>query len=459
MAVNVISLNSNLTKYDLMFINNSIYLYIKVVIFITLGLSPFFCYGNNNRTPYQIVQNESDFLTNYSESYIKSVKAYKTGRELNNPIIELKSDETITVEFDDLSDESTSFDYTILHCTYDWKPSNVIFMDFSDGFEYNRVDKYTNSLGTSTSYIHYSLTLPNSNINLKISGNYILRIVDSYDHSKVVLQQRFMVVEPILAMDARVRQPVILDFLKTSQQLELEVNFSPLGNINPTTDIVTVVSQNNQLDNQVNVLKPQYISPKSIRYSAPDALIFDGCNEYRAINLKSFYYQIPQIRRIENYGGEFHVNLTPDMDNHNQDYVENPDLNGKYIIKRDDSNDSNTEAEYAWVYFTLKTEELYNSDVYLYGEITGWKINPEYKLNFNHNANVYETRVQLKQGYYNYRYVVVDRQTGKINHSQLEGNHFATENSYQIFTYYKSPGILYWRLVGMKGVSSRYSAN
>lgn len=441
-----------------MFINNSIYLYIKGMIFITLCFTSFFCYGNNNTPLIKIVQNDSDILTNYSELFIKSVKAYKTGRVLNNPIVELKTDETITVEFDDLSDESTSYDYTILHCTYDWKPSNVIFMDFCDGFEYNRVDKFTNSMGTSTSYIHYSLSLPNSNVNLKISGNYILRIVDSYNHSKVVLQQRFMVVEPILAMDARVRQPVIVDFIKTSQQLELEVNFSPLGNINPTTDIVTVILQNNQFDNQVKVLKPQYISPKSIRYSAPDALIYDGCNEYRALNLKSFYYQIPQIRRIENYGGEFHVNLVPDMDNHNQDYVENPDLNGKFIIKRDDSNDSNIEAEYAWVYFTLNAEELYNSDVYLYGEITGWRINPEYKLNFNHNNNVYEARVQLKQGYYNYRYVVVDKQTGKIDHSQLEGNHFATENNYQILTYYKSPGIRYWRLVGMKGLSSRYSS-
>ncbi len=440
-----------------MFINISIYSYIKLSIYFISLTTTLYCYGNNNAASYQIVQGETNILTNISESYIKSVKAYKTGRDLNNPIIELNTNETITVEFDDLSDESTSYDYTIIHCTYDWEPSNLIFMDFCDGFEFNRVDKYTNSMGTSTSYIHYSLTLPNRNINLKISGNYILRIVDSYDHSKVVLQQRFMVVEPILAMDARVRQPVIVAFLKTSQQLELDVNLNPLGSINPTTDIVTVILQNNQFDNQINVLKPQYISPKGIKYSAPDELIFNGCNEYRALNLKSFYYQIPQIRRIENYGGEIHVNLTPDIDNHNQDYVENPDLNGKFIIKRDDSNDSNIEAEYAWVYFTLKTEELYNSDVYLYGEIAGWRINPEYKLNFNHSTNVYEARVQLKQGYYNYRYVVVDRQTGKMNHSQLEGNHFATENNYQIFTYFKSPGIRYWRLVGMKGLSSRYS--
>jgi hypothetical protein len=417
-----------------------------------------YCYGNNNTASAQNVLENQNILTNFSESNIKSIKAYKTGRDLNNPILELKTDETVTFEFDDLSDEGISYDYTIEHCTYDWKKSNLFFMDFCDGFEYNRVETYNNSMGTSSSYIHYSLVLPNRNISFKVSGNYILRIVDSYNHEKVILQQRFMVVEPILSMDVKVRQPLVQDLQSSSQQLELNLDISPLGNIDPNNDVVTVVCQNNQSDNQLTGVKSQFISQKSIRYSAPDALIFDGCNEYRGLNLKSFYYQIPQIRRIENYGGEFHVSLTPDIDNARQDYVENPDLNGKYIVKRDDVTDSNTEAEYAWVYFTLMSEHLFNFDVYLYGEFTGWEINPEYKLNFNHSSNVYEARVQLKQGYYNYRYVLVNRKTGATSHSELEGNHFATENSYQIYTYYKSPGIRYWRLVGMKGINSRYSA-
>ena len=439
-----------------MFIYNFTYLHIKAATFVFLWNIFFFCYGINNRALAQNVRDDFRVLSNNSELHIKSVKAYKSGRELNNPIIELKTDETITVEFDDLSDDGTAYDYTIVHCTFDWMASDLIYMDFCDGFEYNRVENYVNSMGTTTSYIHYSLVLPNRNVSFKISGNYILRVVDSYNHSKVVLQQRFMVVEPILAMNARVRQPLVVDLLKTSQQLELEVNYGPLGNIDPTNDIVTVLSQNNQTDNQLSGLQPQYISSKNIRYTAPDLLIFDGSNEYRALNLKSFNYQIPQIRRIENYGGELHVNLAPDANNRNRDYIENPDLNGKYIVKRDNSNNSNTEAEYAWIYFTLITEELYNADVYLYGEFTGWRINPDYKMNFNPDNGVYETRALMKQGYYNYRYVVVDRQSGEISHSLIEGNHFETENSYQVYTYYKSLGLRYWRLVGMNGLSSRF---
>ncbi|MGE0077286.1 MAG: type IX secretion system plug protein domain-containing protein [Bacteroidales bacterium] len=396
-------------------------------------------------------------MDNSSASSIKSVKAYRTGRDLNNTTIEMKSDESITVEFDDLSDEGVSFDYTIIHCTYDWQPSDLIFMDYCDGFEYNRVDDFQNSVGTISSYIHYSLTFPNNNINFKISGNYILRIVDSYDHSKIYVQQRFMVVEPLLSMNARVRQPLVQDLLLSSQQLELEVNIGPLGNIDPYNDIVTVVYQNNQVNDGFIGVKPTYIEPKQIKYSAPDALIFDGDNEYRNVNLKSYSYQTQQVQKIEIYGGETHINLLPDRDIQNQDYTENPDLNGKYIVKRDDSNDSNIEADYAWVYFTLQTFDPENVDVYLYGEFTGWTVNPDFKLSYNPQSGGYELRTFLKQGYYNYRYIAVDRQTGEVSHSRFEGNHFSTENTYQINVYYKSPGIRYWRLVGIKTISSRYS--
>lgn len=456
--VKVISLKIKYKFFWMKFKNICISSYLRMAILThTLLLLTTVCYGNNNIYGIKNVLHQPKIYDNFYAPSIKSVKTYRTGRDLNNPIAELNSNESITVEFDDLSEETTSFDYTIIHCAYSWERSDLIFMDYCDGFEYNRVEDFHSSVGTTASYVHYALTFPNSNIKLKLSGNYVVQVVDSYDHSKIILQQRFMVVEPILSMKALVRQPLVQDLLKTSQQVELEVNYSPLGNIDPNNDIVTVICQNNQTDNSLVGIHPTYISSGNIRYTAPSALIFDGCNEYRNLDLKSFYYQTSKIQQIKSYGGEFHVSLAPDKDNCNGDYIENPDLNGKFIIKRDDSNDSQTEAEYSWVYFSLLTQRQDSSDVYLYGEMTGYTIDPAYKLNFNYRNGGYELRAQLKQGYYNYRYVTVNKSTGTISHAQLEGNHFETENSYQVTVYYKSPGIRYWRLVGIKTISSRYS--
>jgi len=442
-----------------MFINISIYSDInrlKVLFLITVLM--LYCLINNTLMAENVLENKG-FVENYCLPSIKSVKAYRTGRDLNNPIVELNSDETITVEFDDLSDEGSSYDYTFIHCTYSWQPSDLIYMDYCNGFEYNRVDNYRNSMGTMQPYIHYSLSFPNDQVSFKISGNYILKVVDSYDHDKVVLLQRFMVVEPVLSMNAKIRQSLDPSLTFTSQQMELEVDVKPLGSIDPDHDIVTVVCQNGQTDNQLVGIKSTYIYQNKIRYTSPECLIFDGCNEYRNINIKSYSYQTPKIVRIENYGAEMHVRLSPDFNNFRQDYSENPDLDGKYIVKRDDSNDSNVEADYAWVYFTLNIPELENSDVYVYGEFTGWTINPDYKLTYNHQSNSYELKALLKQGYYNYRYVVVDGASGIVSHSRLEGNHYSTENTYQVTVYYKSPSVRYWRLVGIKTISSRFAVN
>jgi hypothetical protein len=56
---------------------------------------------------------------------------------------------------------------------------------------------------------------------------------------------------------------------------------------------------------------------------------------------------------------------------------------------------------------------------------------------FNPNEGKYETHLFMKQGYYDYTYMAVDKNNPSI-HSQLDGNYFETENLYTILVYYKS---------------------
>ena len=80
---------------------------------------------------------------------------------------------------------------------------------------------------------------------------------------------------------------------------------------------------------------------------------------------------------------------------------------------------------------------------------------PAYKLQYSYASRAYETRVLLKQGIYNYRYVAVDRATGQASHSYFEGDYFATENAYQIYVYHKPYAGRYWGLVGAESIKSR----
>ena len=59
-------------------------------------------------------------------------------------------------------------------------------------------------------------------------------------------------------------------------------------------------------------------------------------------------------------------------------------------------------------------------------------------MNFIPSRNCYEAAVKLKQGYYNFQYVFVDKKTGIIDAGRFEGDHYETENNYIILVYFRS---------------------
>lgn len=394
-------------------------------------------------------------MDNFGTETIKSAKAYRLGNEVNDAVIDLNGNDVLRFEFDDISDEALSLDYTIVHCTHSWEPSELLFDEYANGFAFNSIDSRRNSMGTSTLYTHYQLNIPNSDVSLKLSGNYLLRVVEAGNHDKVLLQQRFRVVDAKVGVSARVVQPTNPQLKASAQQLELEINYAQLGSIDPFSEIAITITQNNQTYNAKENVRPVFHSGSKVRYSAPDSLLFGGGYEYRDLIFKSFAYKSNRFNNFNRYGGEYHLNLAPDASNRQLNYSETRDINGKYIIKRDDCTESNTEAEYIWFYFTLPSEQELNADVYIYGELTGWSIAPAFKMRYSHTDRAYQARVLLKQGIYNYRYITVDRTSGLATHHQFEGDYSNTENTYQIYVYHKPRGGRYWQLVSFSEIGSR----
>jgi hypothetical protein len=255
----------------------------------------------------------------------------------------------------------------------------------------------------------------------------------------------------LLAINAVIKQPIDQDIRLTSQQFELKIGTAQLNISNPNTDLIPVIIQNNQPDNCLFAVKPTFISADEIVYSSPEKLIFDGINEYRSFDINSVRFLSSGIQRIEQTEGEYSVQLQSAQNNRNQKYSTLTDINGKYVVKLEKSELSNVEADYVWVYFTLPYyDQLPDKEVYVYGELTGWQCTPQNLMQYNYQRQAYELRLFLKQGYYNYRYVVRDTKTGEIDHTFFEGNHFETKNSYLILIYYKQIGARYERLIGMK---------
>jgi hypothetical protein len=60
----------------------------------------------------------------------------------------------------------------------------------------------------------------------------------------------------------------------------------------------------------------------------------------------------------------------------------------------------------------------------------------------------------MKQGYYNYSYATRKRSNNKIDLTNIDGNHYETENDYYIFVYYRDIRERFDRLVGVSVANS-----
>jgi hypothetical protein len=87
-------------------------------------------------------------------------------------------------------------------------------------------------------------------------------------------------------------------------------------------------------------------------------------------------------------------------------------------------------------------------DVFVYGELTDWQLKDKFKMTYSSELNMYTCPVLLKQSYYNYHFVLRDKQ-GNIDYTFTEGNHQETENDYTILVYHKNVFYGYDEIIGL----------
>ena len=377
-----------------------------------------------------------------SSDMINTLRAISNGDWERIPMITLGSDETIEFSFDEMSHQYHRFTYHITHCDAQWKPSDLLESEYLDGFNDQPIDKWENSLNTTFDYTHYSLTLPNSDISLKLSGNYRLSI---HQDGKEVAWFRFLVTEGMHNLAATVSGNTDIDIHKSHQQLNMTVNTNGLSVRDPEREIYTVIMQNRRFDNAVINPKPTYNSGGRLTYEHCRELIFPAGNEFRRFEVVNMYDYFLNVDRIAFHDPYYHATLL--QDKRHTAYTFDNDHNGRYLIRYNQADDSDTEADYLFVHFSLASERLSGGKLYVYGHFSGGKLSPKYEMEYNEGEKAYQATILLKQGAYDYQYIWIPDGETKGQTRPTEGDWYETKNEYNILLYYRQRGSRYDRLI------------
>jgi hypothetical protein len=388
--------------------------------------------------------------TNYVyQPNIRTVILEPLNRELTNPVIYLKSNEKLLLKFDDLNEDPGSYSYKFIHCSANWTPSQLSETEYLDGFFTEQISSWRHSVSTRQPYFHYQVEFPTNNMKIKISGNYLLVVFETSDPDKVVLTRRFFVRENNVSIDARIHQATIIDFRYSHQ----EVDFSLITTLplrNPYKDLKVHIVQNNRWDIVNKNLKPLFVVDGVMDYNLEEDNIFPGTNEFRFADLRTLQFQTPSMEDIgaDSASGLNFVLLKKDQRRATERYSVIDDINGYYLIKIYDNRDGDYEGEYVKARFRLAANEPFDSsNVYVFGQLNDWKLDTLNRMTYSEKERAYVLDLILKQGYYNYHYVVRGTST-RPSTSQTEGDRYEARNEYAFYIYWQDPTLAYDRLVG-----------
>lgn len=396
------------------------------------------------------------FLDNYVyKTNIKAVKMEVAEWEVSYPIIDLNSNNQLQLSFDDLSDEIKDYSYKIIHCNADWTQSSLAENEYLNGFFENQIRSPRSSFNTFTYFYHYKLLIPNNDVQLKLSGNYIIKVYEDYDESNLVLERRFSVSENQVQITANIKRAILAKYRSSHQQVDFKVLTKDLIISDPYNDIKVAVVQNNIWQLAKTDLLPQFVRDGELVYENIEDNSYMAYNEFRYFDMKSLKYLQEHIAKIFFEDDEYFVRLMDDDIKRFKVYLSESDINGAYIVRNREYDDFEVDADFAKVYFYLPmAEPVVEGDLYVFGELTNWQTSEANKMIYSYERKAYQLMLTLKQGYYNYEYVFVNKEQNIFDPQFIEGSHYETENNYSIYVYYRGIGDEYDRLIGFRTFNS-----
>lgn len=403
------------------------------------------------------------FLAVFSSNFIFSqdietaapfnIKTITFTQSTNNVIPIFRLGEPFQFSFDDLFGNEEDYYYTITHYNYNWTTSDLSKGEYLDGIDNQRIQDYENSFNTLQIYSHYRLNIPNNNLRITKSGNYLISIFNG--DRELTFSKRFIVYEDLADVPMQIKRARKVTDLATKHNVELSVKSQNILFQNANQNVKVILFQNGKWNNAIFNVKPQYTIANDLIFKYDKETQFFAGNEYLYFDNKEIRNATNTIAYIDSKSGLYNTHLYTNSARKNSGYTYYPDVNGNFQCRSLSAQNSDVEADYTWVYFTLfSIETPAKKAIYVTGMFNNYAMTPENKMDYNADKGVFEKAILIKQGFTNFNYTVLNPNNTVADNEAIDGNYYQTENQYTAVVYYRANGERYDRVIGKGDANS-----
>ena len=410
--------------------------------------------GNNDRPPprdLNAARQEGRLGLIAPTREVRTIQLYRTGDERRLPILPLGSGATLTLAFDVMDIRGRPLSVYFYHANRSWR-RDLTPAEYLTSFQRDDLIDYQPSRATTVDYTHYTYQFPNNSIDFRISGNYILRVTEQGMEDDVLFERAFFVSEQATSVELGLDN--VLTGVSSYPSIQPLAQFTPPPSIQANVfDYNVCFMRNGQIAEARCADRPMLAQQPALQFFLQPEASF-------APEVADYVVDIGSVRvggRIENTDltqSPYLVVLEPDYARFAGTGLE-PLLNGQAVVNAAvrDFPDPEVSGEYVNVRFAYvpPEERPLAGDIIVTGGFNGWRVEPANRLEWVPGAGRYEGTVLMKQGQYEYRYLVSDQRVQRA----LTGASPRLDNLYTVFVYYNDIRLQTDRLIAVNGIFSQ----
>ena len=358
------------------------------------------------------------------------------------PTIVLNSGEVIDLEFDLMDPIGRPLSVYFYHMNAAWQ-RDLAPAQYLGTFQRDDIVNYTPSRATDVPYTHYTYRFPNQSMSFLVSGNYILRVTEQGRESEVIFERPFFITEQITPIQMGIENVIVgQGGFATIQPAALFLQPASLdGNV---FDYKVCFTRNGRFESARCSEQPSLTQPPSLRFFLQPSQAFEPITADYFLDLSAIRVG-NQIARVDFNETPFRVTLEPDYARFPGNSLD-PVLNGQTVISGavQDVSTPDFSAQYVTVLFSYipETGQQLGEQVYITGSFNGWQADTATRMEWVADREQYEVELLLKQGHYDYRYVVSSDRLPR-------GTVPRPENLYTAFVYFSDIRLNSDRLLGI----------